>query len=76
MAGVAWRSGLEGAEELEVEVGVELELKLELELELGLPAAAAVDKGEALHKSFIKPVHNSSIHRSVHNLFMTAGSVL
>ena len=34
--GVAWRSGVEGAEELEVEVGVELELELKLELELGL----------------------------------------
>ena len=39
--GVAQRSGLGGAEELEVEVGVELEL----ELELGLPAAAPVDVG-------------------------------
>ena len=68
--GVAHRSGLEGAEELEVEVGVELEL--ELELELGLPAAAPVDVTEAVHESFIKPVHNSSVHKSVHNSFMTA----
>ena len=50
--GVARRSGLEGAEELEVEVGVELELELELELVLGLPAAAPVDVGEVVHKSF------------------------
>ena len=33
--GVARRSGLEGAEELEVEVGVELELELELEQSFG-----------------------------------------
>ena len=56
--GFARRSGLEGAEELEVEVGVELELELEHELELGLPAGANVDVGEAVHKLFIKPVHN------------------
>ena len=71
--GVARRSGLEGAEELEMEVGVELalELELELELELGLPTAASVDVGEAVHKSFIKPVHHSAFHKSVHNAFMT-----
>ena len=56
--GDARRSGLEGMEEFEVEVGVELQLELELELELGLPAAAPVDVGEVVHKSFIKPVHN------------------
>ena len=72
--GVTRRSGLEEAEELQVEVGVELEL--ELELELGLPATAPVDVGEAVHKSFIKPVHNSSVDKSVHNSFMTAASGL
>ena len=59
-----------------MEVGVELELELELEVEVGLPAAAPVDVGDAVHKSFIKPVHNSSFHKSVHNSFMTAISVL
>ena len=63
--GVALRSGLEGAEELEVEVGVEVELGLELELELGVPAAVHVDVGEAVHKSFLKPVHNSSIRKCI-----------
>ena len=74
--GVAWRSELEGADELEVGVGVEPELQLELELALGLPAAAPVDVGGAVNKSFIKLVHNSSVHKSVHNSFMTAFSVL
>ena len=73
--GVARRSGLEGLEELEVEVGVEVEVELELELQLGLPAAAPLDMGEAVHKSFIKPVHTSSVHKSVHNSFMTTISV-
>ena len=72
--GVPRRSGLEEAEELETEVGVELEL--ELELELGLQAGALVDVGDAFHKSFIKPVHNSSARKSVHSSFMTAVSVL
>ena len=58
--------------ELEVEVGVDLEL----ELELGLPAAAPVDVGDTVHKSFIKPVHSSSVHKLGHNSFMTASSVL
>ena len=56
--GFARRSGLEGAEELEAEVGVERELEFELELHLGLPAATPVDVGEAVQKSFLKPVHN------------------
>ena len=55
-----------------MEVGVELELGLELRL----PAAAPMHVGEAIPKSFIKPVHNSSIRKSVHNSFMTAVSVL
>ena len=59
-----------------MEVEVEVELEAELELELGLPAAAPVDVGDAVHKSFIKPVHNSSVHKSVHNSFMMAVSVL
>ena len=70
--GVETRSGLEGAEEVEGDVGVELERELELELELGLPAATPVNAREAVHKLFIKPVHNSSFHKSVHNSFMTA----
>ena len=59
-----------------MEVGVDLELESELEMELGLLAAAPVDVGEAVHKSFIKPVHNSSVHKLVHNSFTTAASVL
>ena len=49
-----------------MEVGVELDLELEPELDLGLPAAAPVDMGQAVHKSFIKPVHISSVDKSVH----------
>ena len=73
---VARRYGVEGGGggELEVEVGVEF--NLELELEPGLPAAAPMDVVEAVHKSFIKPVHKSSVHKSVHKSFMTAVSVL
>ena len=59
-----------------MEVEAEVQLEAELELELGLPAAARVDVGDAVHKSFIKPLHNSSLHKSVHNSFMTAVSVL
>ena len=72
-----WRGvggGLEEAEELEVEVEVELEA--ELELEHGLPAAGPVDIGDTVHKSFIKAVHNSPVHKSVHNSLLTAVSVL
>ena len=74
--GVARRSGLES--ELEGEVGEELELELELELalelELGLLVAAPVGVLEVVHDSFIKPVHNSSVHKSIHKVFMTAVS--
>ena len=59
-----------------MEVGVELELQLELELEPGLRTAAPLDVGPAIHKSNIKPVHNSSVHKLVHNSFMTAASGL
>ena len=41
-----------------MEVEVEVVLELELELELGVPAAAPVDVGDVVHKSFIKPVNN------------------
>ena len=61
---------------MEVEVEVEVELAAELELEHGLPVAALVIMGEAVHKWRIKAVHNSSIHKSVHNSIMTAVSVL
>ena len=56
-------------------MGEELEVELELELEPWLPAAAHGDVAENVHKSFIKPVHNSSVHKSVHKSFMTAVSV-
>ena len=69
-------SWLEEAEQLEVEVEVEVELEAKLELEVALPAVALVDMGDTVHKSFLKPVHNSSVHTSVHNLFMTTISVL
>ena len=46
------------------------------ELQHGLPAAALVDMGDTVHNWFIKAVHNSSVHKSVHNSFMTAVSVL
>ena len=59
-----------------MEVEVEVELDAELEQEHGLPAAAPVDMGDIVHKSFIKAVHNSSVHKSVHNSCMTAVSVL
>ena len=59
-----------------MEVGLQLELELELELEPRLPSSAPVDVVEAVHKSFIKPVHNSSVHKSVHKSFMMAVSVL
>ena len=76
--GVAWKSGpgseLVGEEELEVQLDVELEL--ELELELGLLVAALVGASEVVHKSFIKPVHNLLVHKSVQKTLMTAISVL
>ena len=55
-------------------MGVDLEL--ELELEPRLPTAAPVDVVKAVHKWFIKPVHNSLVHKSFHKSFMTAVSVL
>ena len=55
---------------------VEVELEEAEELEHGLPIGAPVDMGDTIHNSFIKAVHNSSGHKSVHNSFMTAGSVL
>ena len=62
---------------MEVEVEVELEDVQEAEkLEHGLLVAALVDMGDTLPNSFIKAVHNSSVHKSVHNSFMTPGSVL
>ena len=61
---------------MDVEVEVEVELEAELELEHGLPVATPVDMGDAVHKWFIKAVHNSSLHKSVDNLFMTEVSVL
>ena len=61
---------------MEVEVEVELEDAEEAEeLGHGLPVAAAVDMGDTVHNSFIKAVHNSSVHKSVHNSVMTAFSV-
>ena len=72
-------SGLEEAEELEVEVEVEVELEDGEEAEEpehGLPVAAPVDVGDTVHIWLIKAVHNSSVHESVHNSFMTAVSVL
>ena len=59
-----------------MEVGVEVELEAELELEHGLSFAAPVDMGDNIYKSFIKVVHNSSFHKSVHNSFMAAVSVV
>ena len=60
-----------------MEVDVELEDAKEAEeLEHGLPVAASVDMGDTVHNSFIKAVHNSSVHKSVHSSFMTAVSVL
>ena len=69
--------GLEDAEELEVEVEVELGDTEEAE-EQGhrLPIAALVDIGDTIHNSFIKAGHNSSVHKYVHNSFMTVVSVL
>ena len=58
-----------------MEVEVEVELEAELEFDLGLQATAPVDMGDVVHKSFIKAVHNSSIHKSVHNSFTTAVSI-
>ena len=55
---------------------MEVEVEAQLELEHGLPVVAPVDMGDAVHKSFIKAVHNSSVHKSVHNSFMRAVSVL
>ena len=62
---------------MEVEVEVELEDAEEAEeLEHGLLVAAHVDMGDTVHNSFMKAVHNSSVHKSVHNSFMTVVSVL
>ena len=58
--------GFEGVEELELEVGAELGVELELELDPDPPAGDPADVAEAGHKSFIKPVHNSSLHKSAH----------
>ena len=53
---------------MEVNVEVELEdVEVAEELEHGLHVAAPVDMGDTLHNSFIKAVHNSSVHKSVHN---------
>ena len=61
---------------MEVEVEVELEDAEEAEeLEHGLQVAAPVDMGDTVSNSFIKALHNSSVHKSVHNSFMTAVSV-
>ena len=60
---------------LEVEVELEDAERAE-ELEHGLPVAAPVDMGDTVHNSFIKAVHNSSVHKSVNNSFMTPVSVL
>ena len=59
-----------------MEVEVEVELEEAEELEHVLPVAALVDMGDAVHNSFIKAVHNSSRHKSAHNSFMMAVSVL
>ena len=59
-----------------MEVEVEVELEEAEELERGMPVAAPVDMGDTVHNSFIKAVHNSSVHKSVHNSFMTAVLVL
>ena len=59
-----------------MKVEAEVELEAKLELEVGLPAAAPVDMGDAFHTLFIKAVHNSTVHKSVHNSFMTAILVL
>ena len=61
---------------MEVEVEVEVELEEAGELELGLPGAAPVDMGDTVHNSFIKAVHNSSAHKSVHDSFIRAVWVL
>ena len=55
---------------------MEVEVEAELELKHGLPVAAPVDMGDAVHKSFIKAVHHSSVCKSVPSSFMTAVSVL
>ena len=68
--------GLEEAEELEVEVEAEVQLEEAKELEHGLPVAAPVHMGDTVHNSFIKAVHNSSVHKSVHDSLMKAVSVL
>ena len=59
-----------------MEVEVEVELEEAEELEHGVPVAAPVDMGDTVHNSFIKGGHNLSVHKSVHNSFMTAVSVL
>ena len=60
-----------------MEVEVELEDAEEAEeLEHGLPVDAPVDMGHTVHNSFITAVHNSSVHKSCHNSFMTVFSVL
>ena len=62
---------------MEVEVEVELEDVEEAEeLEHGLPVAAPLNMGDTVQNSFIKAVHNSSVHKTVRNSFMTAISVL
>ena len=62
---------------MEAEVEVELQDAEEAEeLEYGLPVADPVDMGDTVHNSFIKAVHNSSVHKSVHNSFMLAILVL
>ena len=62
---------------MEVEVEVELEDAEEAEdVEHGLPVAVPVDMGDTVHNLFIKAVHISSVHKSVHNSIITAVSVL
>ena len=56
------------ADELQAEVGVGLDLELELELEREPRrlAVAPVDVVGSVQKSFIKAVHHSLVHNSVH----------
>ena len=67
---------LEEAEKLELEVEVEVEDEAELAVEYGVQVTAPVAMWDAVHKLFTKAVHNSAVHESVHNSFMTTVSVL
>ena len=68
--------GLRGRRSLRWKWGWRLSLSWRWSWSLGCQLLVLWAWGEAVHKSFIQPVHNSSVHKSAHNSLMTAVSGL